>query len=508
MVRPVVTDEQIQQALSLHGSIPKAAQQLGVKYDTLQKRINRMRRTGKVTTDDRKRVTRRFVVTSAQDSTAYHEPFFQALQHYCDHVNAQLVVIPVNYENITLTSKNGKQDKWWPAPLVRYLCHHRIEVNDNLLIMGDVSVNATNVNPLTGLQTITGKKSGLFGHGQLEMRVIPTPLSKLPKKLQTTGSISVPNYSATKAGKIAEDNHCIGAVAVETFGDRFWVRQLRAEDNGTFYDLNLKCTSKGVEHSSHTLGLVCGDVHWDFICPKVLKATFTAQNSIVNTLHPQKVVIHDIFDGYSGSHHHRKDPLLQYHKHVHGTNNVERELSRLIDGIRIMARQPLVVVDSNHNRHFSRWLNECNPAQDHENAELYYEVRLAQVRQAKEVDNPRALMDPLEWYIRQKIKDIEIEFIGHDSGHALGRYDITNHGDIGANGTRGSAQQFTRFGGYYILGHSHTPGVYKNVLQTGTSTILDMPYVGGPSSWLNSHVLVYPNGMGTHIDIIEGRWRA
>jgi len=508
MARANVTDTQILQALESLRSIPQAATQLGMKYDTLQKRVQRLRRRGQVTADDRVRRTRRYVVTSAQDSTAYHEPFFAALQHYCNHVKATLIVIPVNYENITLTSKNGKEDKWWPAPLVKHLCHERIMVNDNLTIMGDVSVNATNVNPLTGLQTITGKKSGIFGHGQLEMRVIPTPLSKLPKKLQTTGSISVPNYSATKAGKIAEDNHCIGAVVVETLGDKFWVRQLRAEDNGTFYDLSLKATPEGVTHSDHSLGLVCGDIHWDWICPQVLKATFTDRESIVNVLRPKQVVIHDIFDGYSGSHHHHKDPLLQFHKHHHGTNSVERELDRLIEGLRIMSTRPLIVVDSNHNRHFSRWLNECNPSHDHENAELYYRVRLAQVQQARLEANPRALMDPLEWYIKQKITDIDITFISHDSGHALGRYDITNHGDIGANGSRGSAQQFTRFGGYYILGHSHTPGVYKNVLQTGTSTVLNLPYVTGPSSWLNSHVLVYPNGLATHIDIIDGRWRA
>ena len=501
------TEEMINKALEQAGSIKGAAEALGMKADTLRRRVHRMRGKGRPTFDVRQKRVKRFVITSAQSNTHLHRPFFDALRVYCEHNNAELKVIPINYENITLTSKHGKEERWFPAPVAPFMAGKREQINDNLMLMGDVSVNATNVNPLSGLQTITGKRSGIFGHGQLEMRVIPTPLSKLPKKLQTTGSVSLANYSDTKAGRIAEDNHCIGALVVETHNNRFWIRQLRADETGAFYDLTTKYTQDGCEPGERPPGLVCGDIHWDWICPEVLSATFTGSDSIVKRLRPETVVIHDIFDGYAGSHHHRKDPLLQFYKHVHRRNSVQEELDRLVEGLQVMASQPLIVVDSNHNRHFSRWLNECDPARDHENAELYYMVRLAQVRQAKEAETSRDLMDPLEWYIRRKLPDIDITFIGHDSGHSLGKYDITNHGDIGAGGTRGSAQQFTKFGGYYILGHSHSPGVYKNVMQTGTSTVLDMEYVTGPSAWLNSHVLVYPNGYATHIDIIDGRWR-
>ncbi len=505
-----LTDKQVIDALEATGSIPEAAKKLKANYDTIQKRVNRMRKRGQLEADlrsDRAR-PRRWVVTSAQDSTSIDTRFFESLKCYCHHNDAQLCVIPVKYENITLTQKYGKHERWWSAELVPYLCNNRICINDNLMLMGDITVNATNKNPLSGFETITGKRSGIFGHSQLEMKVVPTPLSKLPKKLQTTGTVTLPNYSDTKAGKIAEDNHCVGALVVDVRGDQFWIRQVRADKDGSFHDLDTVYTPTGIKPAKPPLGLVCGDIHWDHICPQVLRATFTSETSIVKALDPQQVVIHDVFDGYAGSHHHQKDPLLQFYKHHHKTNDVRAELDRLIQGIKIMAKRPLKFVDSNHNRHLSRWLNECDPKKDHENAEIYYELRLAQVRQAKAAKDPREIMDPLEWYIRQRIKTIDMEFISHDSGHHLGKYDISNHGDIGANGTRGSAQQFTKFGGYYILGHSHTPGVYKNVLQTGTSTRLDMEYVTGPSSWLNSHVLVYANGLATHLDVIGGRWRA
>jgi hypothetical protein len=384
----------------------------------------------------------------------------------------------------------------------------RTLLNDNLMVVADVKVNATNKNPLSGFETVTGKRSGIFGHGQLEMKVVPAPMSKLPKKLCTTGSVTRHNYSDTSRGKIAEENHCTGALVVETHGNLFWIRQIRGNPDGSFYDLNLKTTVDGVEKAEPALGLVCGDIHWDFICPKVLNATFTSRTSIVDSLKPQSIVIHDVYDGYSGSHHHQKDPMLLYHKAIHNQDSVEAELERLVEGLKIMAKQKLVMVDSNHNRHFSRWLNECNPRTDHVNAELYFRCRLAQVQQAATTPDPRELMDPLEWYIRTKIPEVDIDFTGHGSDYAIGKYCVDNHGDVGANGARGSAQQFTKFGGYYIIGHSHTPGIYKNVIQVGTSSVLNPPYVRGPSSWMNTHAIIYADGNASLIDIIDGRWRA
>ena len=450
---------------------------------------------------------KRYVVTSAQNNTSVCKKFFASLLQYCEHASAELIVIPVNYENITLTQKNGKDERWWSADLVPYLCNTRRQLNENLLLMGDVSVNATNVNPLSGMQTVTGKCSGIFGHGQIEMEVVPTPESKLPKMLHTTGSVTERNYSDSKAGKIADDNHCIGALMVEADEDHFWMRELRSDEDGSFYDLDCKVMPTGIEKSDSVPGLVCGDIHWDFICPMVKSATFTDDDSIVNTLNPEQIVLHDVLDFYSGSHHHERDPLLKFYKHHNQKNSVEGELRRLVEGIQEITRPDdhLLFVGSNHNEHLSRWLNECDPKRDPENALIYHRLRLIQLENAKE---SREFLNPLEWYFQQNMPDRKFEFIQRDEGRLIGRYDISNHGDIGANGSRGTARQFTRFGGHYILGHSHTPGIRKNVIQVGTSSILNLEYNIGPSSWLNSHAVIYPNGLASLVHIINGRWRA
>ncbi|ARM83967.1 helix-turn-helix domain-containing protein [Marinobacter salarius] len=502
------TDRETIEVLHRFRNQTKAAKYLGISRNSMKKRICRIRKKGLMSeTTTRTSQVKRYVITAAQNNTQAHPQFLESIHQYCEHFGAKLMVIPVNYENITLTSKNGREEKWWAAGLVPHFVTERQTLNDNLMLMADVSVNATNKHPLSGFETVTGKRSGIFGHGQIEMQMIPTPLSKLPKMLHTTGSVTMPNYSDTKAGRIAEDNHCIGALVVETDGSRFWIRQIRADEDGAFYDLNLKFTPSGIEQAEPALGLVCGDIHWDFICPQVKAATFTASDSIKAVLKPRKLILHDVLDFYSASHHHEKNALLRFHKHHNQKNNVQNELDRLVDGVREITHEEddVVFVGSNHNEHFGQWLNRCNPNDDPENALVYHEVRLEQLRRAKE---SREFLDPLEWWFEKHLTDRRFQFIDHDSGMVVGKYDISNHGHIGANGSRGSAKQFTKFGGYYILGHSHTPGIYKNVIQVGTSSVLRLEYNDGPSSWLNSHAIIYPNGLASLIHIIDGRWRA
>jgi hypothetical protein len=64
-----------------------------------------------------------------------------------------------------------------------------------------------------------------------------------------------------------------------------------------------------------------------------------------------------------------------------------------------------------------------------------------------------------------------------------------------------------RIGVKSIIGHSHTPAIEEGCYQVGTSTKLSRGYTHGPSSWLNTHCLIYPNGKRTLINVIDGKWR-
>ena len=81
------------------------------------------------------------------------------------------------------------------------------------------------------------------------------------------------------------------------------------------------------------------------------------------------------------------------------------------------------------------------------------------------------------------------------------------HGDKGPNGARGSRMNLRRIGVKSIIGHTHSCGIEEGCYQVGTSTALNLEYTSGPSSWLNTHCVVYASGKRSLINIIEGEWR-
>jgi hypothetical protein len=81
------------------------------------------------------------------------------------------------------------------------------------------------------------------------------------------------------------------------------------------------------------------------------------------------------------------------------------------------------------------------------------------------------------------------------------------HGHYGPNGSRGNLKSFRRIGVKSVTAHEHSPGIDEGAYRVGTSTPLSRGYTHGPSNWLNTHALIYPNGKRTLINIIDGRWR-
>ena len=147
---------------------------------------------------------KRFVITSAQNATPIHDKFFGALRNYCDANDAELVVIPIRYKNATSvwTASQANEERWDPA-LTPYLYNQRKKLNDNLMLMGDIKTHPTAVKPLSGFESITHGESGIFGHTKVQMCVIPTPHSRFPKILATTGAVTVKNYTDSRRARRA-----------------------------------------------------------------------------------------------------------------------------------------------------------------------------------------------------------------------------------------------------------------------------------------------------------------
>ena len=89
--------------------------------------------------------------------------------------------------------------------------------------------------------------------------------------------------------------------------------------------------------------------------------------------------------------------------------------------------------------------------------------------------------------------------LGRNDSYKVKNWELGQHGDVGSNGSRGSLQQFRKLNTKIVVGHYHSPGRKDGALAVGTSTKLRVGYNNGPSSWLQTHVIIHNDGRAQHI---------
>lgn len=451
---------------------------------------------------------RRYVITSAQNATPIHRRFWLSLRQYARRNNAELLVIPLRYKNPTsIYSRKMRDLEWWDPKLTRFLWNVRKKVNANLTLLADIKTEAAASEPLRGFDSLSGAESAILGHTKLQMRVVPTPQTKLPKLLTTTGAVTVKNYTDTKRGKIGEFHHSLSAVIVEFERKIFHLRHVHADKTtGEFTDLGTRYTPWKPYKAPRPKALIMGDTHVDFIDNKVERATF-GEGGMVDSLDPEVLVFHDLLDNYAINPHHVGNPFNAVAKLRAGRSSVAAEVQRAVNFVveRSSGSRPAVIVSSNHDDFLRRWIIRADWKEDAENAEFYLETALKMVRATKlglggtETTSPFAdLLAPYAPVIRA---------LGLNESYVLAGIELGMHGELGPNGARGSIKNLRRIGVKSVIGHSHTPGIEEGCYQVGTSTRLKLEYNNGPSSWLNTHCLLHADGKRQLINIIDGTWR-
>ena len=338
------------------------------------------------------------------------------------------------------------------------------------------------------------------------MRSLPVQVNEHPVIMTTTGTISEPNYIRSKSGEKAIFNHSNSAIYIEFKDDVFHLRVLNCDEQNSFYDITGHYTPSSIEPISYVPAIVIGDEHVIVNDNDVAKATFFDTNSIVNTLNPKVLIRHDVLDCFTISHHHKKDNFIQYSKFVTGNNKIEDELIQTVSYLNdtTPSNSECVIVSSNHHDHLKRWLTEADPKVEPWNAKIFHELTymmLHDIEQSEELHVP----NPFELYCKKM--GVDFKFIGRNESFKIMDIEVSNHGDKGANGSKGSLNQFAKFAEKMIIGHSHTPGINKGAYSVGTCTPKTLEYVSGPSSWINTHCIIYPNGKRQLINIINGKWR-
>ena len=444
------------------------------------------------------RKARTWVVTAAQNNAEVNEGFLRALEHYCSTMKAELIIRKLRY---------GKPHDWCSS-IEKYLVDEEIELKD--VIIPDIRITATVANPLTGLDARSGAKHAIYASTKLTMKTVATPQNALPKILYSTGCITEPMYSETKTGNLAEFHHTLSAIVVEQDpkNGRTFMRAICWDGEG-FQDRDTYWTDAAMDFEAWK-ALIPGDEHAWFADPGVIKATYTGWSSMAAIGSPDYVLRHDLLDCYSVSHHHRGNHLIQRNKAVLGWGSLDRELEDTIKFVQHTSEGHSfknVMVHSNHSGdHLTKFLAGGEQHVAMENLLTYHELSAMVLRTAKKSDTGIQFTDPFRLYWEGQDRGVEPIWLGPTEPFIIAGVDLSQHGHLGPNGSRGSLRNLANLGVKTSIGHTHSPGIFGGCTQVGTSTRYNLEYCKGPSSWLHCHAALFQNGKRQLLPIISGQW--
>jgi len=434
---------------------------------------------------------KRFIITSAQNATPVNKPFLSNIEAYAKHINAEILVIPFRYKNPTsLFSQKEEDNDWWDESLVKYLTLNRHDLNNSISVLSDVKIQPTSSSPLQGLESMTGEHSSVVGHPKIELKTIPVMEGTPLKVMFTTGACTKPNFSDSKAGKKGEFHFSTGFSIIEIKDDDiFFFRQVSAKSNGEFIDLFSHVKNGVITREKTVEAIALGDIHVANVDKKVIDITL---NDLFKKLHPKAVFLHDIIDSTSISHHNLKDPFYLYEQEMKGTNSLQKELDDMITFLKPFQKYNIHIVKSNHDEHIDGFLRNTDwrKMSTFKNALPYMELATAVLKgEAKNGVVP---------YVINKHYP-KFKCLTDDDNIVVKGWLCSVHGHKGANGSRGSLEQYSRLSTKILVGHSHQIGRRSGAASVGTSSHLRVGFNKSFSGWANSHGIINRLGKMQHI---------
>lgn len=454
------------------------------------------------------------LIVAAQNATPVHKDWWRVINVIADERGAEIVVLPIRYKNPTSSwTGSQKNAEHWVEEVRPYLCSERVTLNENLMLLGDIKIQPTAADPLTGFESVSRASSAVVAHTKIQTRTIATPQNRMAKILMTSGACTVQNYSDTRAGRVGEFHHSLSCVLVELVsGKRFHMRRIHFDErskSATDAARGERYTVKGPEIAPRALGLITGDWHDPFTSPGVIKATFGA-GGMVEAMRPESIVYHDSTDGYAVNPHHAKNPFNRIAKYENDADSARDQLESLRQFLisHTVKDTQNVVVTSNHDDFLSRYIVNADWREDPANAEWYLETALHMVRNTR-LDKARGTVYPnaFTWWMR-RFEIPQTRILDEDESFMLASYECGMHGNRGPNGARGSIRNLRRIGVKSITGHVHSPGEDEGATQVGSmfNSAIGAEYRKGPSSWLQANCFVNDDGKRQLALIVNGRF--
>jgi len=443
--------------------------------------------------DLRGKARKRYFVTAVIAGATVNLPFLTSIHTYCSTFGAQLIILPMR--------GIYKKDEIFDEVLNEYLESMHVNVIfNNRLQAFDFRLSPRQINPLTSLARY-GKKSTslIIASPKQQMLTVPTSNVEVSHVLYSTGVLTLPNYKDTRIDVLARQDHVCGGLIVEIENDTdFYIRTVRCDAKGGFYDLDTYyCGNK--TYTKPISAFIMGDLHCGFEDLQAIKAW----KDCIRALKPKYVVLHDIIDCASINHH--EEGNLYYNlqlppnlKTLRGElNTVGKFLQNLCTEFSDIQ---FIITKGNHDM----WLDDFLAYGKYAHIE-HKENHLLSLNLAKVLLLGK---NPLKEYLTTNFDLKNTIWLECDESFKLHNIQLGVHGSHGNNGGRASLIALETSYGPGIYGHTHSPGMLRDIMTVGTSTKLRLFYNRkGGSSWLHASAILYSNGARTLIIPNNGRWK-
>ncbi|TAW65446.1 hypothetical protein ELI15_14220 [Rhizobium ruizarguesonis] len=459
----------------------------------------------------------RFIITAAQDDTPKFEGFWTSLLTYARALGASLITCGLTYQK-GLFEDHAVATASYDKDVTDYLITERIQLTPDLLIVCDANVLPTTANPLAGWQTANRGGHVVVPSTRIALESIARMQDDAPRYAISTGCCTLPSYTPRAAGRKALFHHSYGAVLIEIDVDgEVFFHQLIPDDSGAFQHLDRIVDGEKITNGNRVKAITWGDVHYDQLDPIIAMASWgycTTQRKVVSTqsiahcLNAEYEFVHDTLDFRRRNHHGLHDPHERARINATTNSNVEAEVRDAAHFVNSISHDGCrtVVVESNHDAAITKWLKNPECMFDAENAYYWHLLNSVWHREIRAGNDD---FNCVHEALRIAGLEDHIDFVG--SGESFTILDIEHglHGDIGVSGSRGTPQQFRRFGRRTSTGHTHSPSIADGAFVAGLAAKLRQGYNKGPTKWAHAHIVLNPNGKRAMILMhSDGRFQA
>lgn len=457
---------------------------------------------------------KRLIITTAVSGCPVETKFFSSLLLYAEKMDAEVIVIPSNM--IT----NELDPILITTPRIHILTN-TTELTDEFVIH-NIKIMAKQRRPLTGLSRL-GKReqSMIYGSPQQVMRVTATFDNDdgFAHREMTTGAITKPIYDSQRfiserTDLLAAADHRMGAIVLEktdgsenslglpargNFNSRF-IRYI--EEIGGFVDTGFLFTSDKVQPIDPE-AVVLGDVHVVYDDQRLYKPLVEQ----IFQLRPRFVVLHDLLNGHSISHHDAQKNVTRAQRLKNGEGSLEEELHRVaafINALTASDNQIQIVINvSNHDDWLARYLESGRYLTEPHNAAIGAKLAAAFFA------GKDPYVEALNWAGIEYPKRVAINRKSFKVGPRNRLVELGQHGHAGANGAKAGMKTFAEGADSSVFGHTHTISVDNDHYNIGCFVFRRPDYASsGASNWRNALAMISPLGTVQPLEFnhLAGHW--